>query len=232
MSDDSDNKSFMEKFKEGREEVQKELEKSGGKQSDVSFSEEKIGELVAQAESDTVTVDRLLGKEQYFHNVLSFFEDGEQPEFLFPLTKGLLADPALIVESGAEREELIGKADGGSVAITDRYVRVHSRKGEWTIPYTSIVSVDFVGHPALHIQTAGRTYYIKIAGTHFDEEQSLSEAASYIRNKQQESEKQPNESETQSDPLDRLEKLNQLKEAGALSQSEFQEKKEELLDQI
>jgi hypothetical protein len=157
-------------------------------------------------------------------------EQGEQPHYLFPLTQGITAESALVVESGAERERLLNKTDGGSVAVTNRYVRVHSKKGEWTIPYSSIVSVDFVGHPALHIQTAGRTYYIRIAGTFFDEEQNLSEAANFIRERQRQAES--TEDTSSDDELSKLEKLAELRDEGVLTEEEFQEKKAEILDDL
>lgn len=216
-----DDKSFREKVEEIRNERHGDVE--------LDISPQELNQLANKAESDTVTVDRLLGEEQFFFNVVPFFEEGEQPHFLFPLTQGVFAESALVVESGAETQELLSKSDGGSVVITDRYVRIHSKKGEWTIPYNSVTSVDFVGHPALHVQTAGRTYYIKIAGTFFDEEQNLSEAASYIREKQRESQQS---STSESDPVEQLEKLGELKDKGVISEEEFAEKKQDLLDQI
>jgi hypothetical protein len=48
-------------------------------------------------ESDTVTAGWLLGESQYFDNVVGFLEEGEQPHFLFLLTQGLFADPALVI---------------------------------------------------------------------------------------------------------------------------------------
>ena len=231
MSDEPEN-SAMDEFRKGKQDVREQLGISESSQPSADVSDERLQEIVHQAKNDTVTAKRLIGKEQFFHDVLPFIESDEQPHFLLPLTKGILADPALVIESGAEREELLDKQDGGSVVITNKYVRIHSDKGEWTIPYSSISSVDFVGHPALHIQSVGRTYYIKIAGTHFDEEENLSVAAKYIRQKQQEAEGNSSDSNDSADPLDQLEKLNNLKEAGALTEKEFEHKKQNLLDEI
>lgn len=173
MADD-ENKSFRERVEEIRE------ERAGDNNTSTEVvPPQAVRNMAENAKNETVTAKRLMGDEQYFHDILSFLEEDEQPHFLFPLTKGLTADSALVVESGAEREELLGKMDGGTCTITDKYVRIVSQKGEWTIPYNSVVSVDFVGHPALHVQTSGRTYYIKIAGTFFDEEQNLSEAVAF-----------------------------------------------------
>lgn len=223
--DDNNDQSFVEWLEETRE-------KRGDYNNNLTeFTNSKyIRNLVEGAKSETVTANRLLGEEQYFHQVLSYLEEDEQPHFLFPLTTGLLAESPLVVESGAEREELLGKADGGTCSITDRYVRIVSKKGEWTIPYNSVVSVDFVGHPALHVQTSGRTYYIKIAGTFFDEEEDLSEAATYIRERQREA--ASNTSDSEEDPLDKLEKLGELREKGVISEEEFENKKQELLEDI
>jgi len=197
-------------------------------------------ELANQAKSSTVTKKRLMGGSEdeinnksylpdskYFVDILSFLEENEVPQYLFPLTQGLLVSPPLEVESGAEREKLINKNKGGVIAVTNKYVRIHSVAGEWTIPYDSIVSVDFVGHPSLHIQTSGRTYYIRVAGSYFDLSEQVSEAASYIRNKEEE-----NDDDPEADPLDKLERLGELRNNGIISEDEFENKKSNLLDEI
>lgn len=235
---DSDKKSLFDEmrdeFQEGREKTERKLKQQANEDPqdiDQEFVSEAVDKIVRDAKSDTVTTERLLGQEQYFTNVLPFLEKNEQPHFLFPLTQGLLAEPALVVETGPEQKELLSKTDGGTVVISNRYIRIHSSKGEWTIPYNSVASVDFVGHPALHIQTSGRTYYIHIAGTHFDEEENLSEAVNYIREMQRNSRENP-QSTSESDPIDQLERLSELKDKGVVSEEEFQTKKQEILDKI
>jgi len=222
---EDENKSFWERVEEIGQEEDNKRKKST---EDVPFK--AIRRLAEQAENETVTPERLIGDEQFFTEVISFLEEGEQPHFLFPLTTGLLADSALVVESGAEREELLSKLDGGSCVVTDRYIRIVSNKGEWTIPYNSVASVDFVGHPALHVQTSGRTYYIKIAGTIFDEEKNLSEAATFIREKQREA--TLNDSSDEEDALEKLDKLGELREKGVITEEEFKKKKKQLLEDI
>jgi len=223
MEDETEEeKSFWEQVKEMQEEHQ-----------NTGVSEELLQEVsekrAAGARSDTVTAARLCGEEQFFHNVIPFLEEGEQPHYLFPLTNGLTADNALVIESGAEERVLLSNTDGGSVMISDLSIRIVSSKGEWSIPFDSISSVDFVGHPALHIQTTGRTYYIKIAGTFFDEEETVSEAATHIRQIQRESREDPS---TEKEPLDKLERLSELHDKGVLADEEFEEKKADLLDDI
>ncbi|MDR5674652.1 SHOCT domain-containing protein [Halalkaliarchaeum sp. AArc-GB] len=199
--------------------------------------DEIVKGIAASAVSDLVTPARLHGTEEYFNNVLVYLEQGEQPDYLFPLTRGMFADDSLIVESGAEQTILLDKNSGGTVVVSNRYVRIVSDTGEWTIPYSSISSVDVVGHPALHIHTKGRTYYIKIAGTLFDDEGELNEAASYIRKKQRmvagdmEAEHQVKKVESE-DPIQKIGRLNELKKAGGITEEEFEEKKRQLLDGI
>lgn len=219
-----DDKSFRQRVEEIRQ------ERASGTESVESVKYDDVKQLAERAKNETVSAQRLVGDEEYFHQIVSYLEDDEQPHFLFPLTKGITAQSALMVESGAEREELLGKLDGGTCSITNKYVRIVSEKGEWTIPYNSVVSVDFVGHPELHIQTSGRTYYIRIAGTLFNEEENLSEAATYIRERQRES--ASGASDTDEDPLERLEKLGELRDEGLISDEEFQNKKQELLDDV
>jgi len=221
-------------FRERVEEIRQERAEQRGENTDTSAAEvvppEPVRKLAERAKSETVTGQRLMGDEKYFYQVISYLEEGEQPHFLFPLTMGLTADDALVVEAGAEQTVLLSNMDGGSCVITDRYTRIVSGKGEWTIPHNSVVSVDFVGHPALHVQTSGRTYYIKIAGTFFDEEENLSEAATYIREKQRES--ASGESDEDGEPLEKLAKLGELRDRGVITEEEFQEKKQDLLDEI
>ena len=201
---------------------------------------EIVKRLAYDAVSDLVTPARLHGTEQYFNNVLVYLEEGEQPDYLFPLTKGMFAEEALIVETGAEPAIWLDKNDGGTVVVSDRYVRIISELGEWTIPYSSITSVDIVGHPALHIHTEGRTYYIRIAGTLFDDEEELHEAAQYIRQKQRlvsgdvEAEQiaKGTEAQDSEDPIEKIRRLGDLKEDGVISDEEFENKKEELLKEI
>jgi len=223
-----DDKSFSERKKDIEDERQR-IKKERKGEPTVDELEEKLQPIVEKAKSRTVTAERLVGQENFFHNIYPFLEEDEQPHFLFPLTKGVFAEGALIVESAAEREELLSNQDGGSVVMTDHYIRIHSSSGEWTIPYTSIVSVDQLGHPALHIQTSGRTYYIQIAGTKFDLAANVNQAARYIRDKQAE------RSQTKTDgksPIEKLETLSELHEQGKISKAKYEDKKEDLLEEI
>lgn len=227
MAKESGEKGFYETWKE----IQEENHPKQIELADFPRLSDALDEMAKNARSSTVNPERLVGNKKYFFNVLPFLEEGEQPHYLFPLTRGFTAESALVVESGATQTELLDNSDGGACMITDRYVRVHSSKGEWTIPFESITSVDFVGHPALHIQTQGRTYYIRIAGTLFDEEQNLSDAASYIREKHREAiSKESNTGEER--PMEKLEKLGELRDKGVVTEEEFQAKKSDLLDEI
>lgn len=187
----------------------------------------ELENLVANAQNSTVTAGRLLGKSEYFSNAIPRLEDGEQPHFLFPLTKGVAAKASLIIESGGNREKQIGSMIGGSVILSDRYVRVVSPKGDWTIPYESITTVDAFGDPAISIQTASRIYYIRIAGRYFKEADSVWEGIEFIRHHHQTGAESESTKDTS---LERLAKLNELRNEGALTDEEFEQQKQALLD--
>lgn len=106
---------------------------------------------------------------------------------------------------------------------------------ERSVPYDSITSVDLdtgLVRKRLTLQTPGQTYHIGAGSTEKDE---LREMAKFIRQKISET-KQPStpqaEPAEQESPVDQLEKLSDLHEKGVLTDDEFQDKKEELLDKI
>lgn len=150
--------------------------RSGGKYGE--GDDERLAELAAGARSDTVTPARLTGSKQFFSSVIDHLEPGEQPHYAFPMTRGLFAEPSLILESDEGTSEL---HDGGTVVVTDRSVRIVTPESEWTIPYSILTRVEFLSHPGLRIHTDDRRYEVNVADAFFEEKETIAEAILYIR---------------------------------------------------
>lgn len=144
-----------------------------------------------------------------------------------------LAAPVTILSNGQKETKRNNK---GSVrlAATDRRVvckipQSFSSDEQISIPYHSISTVNIksgITRTRISLQTDAATYKIDIGYLGSDECEQM---AKFIREKVAESQTQSNSSD---DPLDKLERLQNLKNDGVISEKEFDEKKEELLDQI
>jgi hypothetical protein len=118
---------------------------------------------------------------------------------------------------------------------------------EVSIPYESISSVDFdksvnaadddglmdkiksAGATRLEIAATSKTYWIDVGQLADD---SARDMAQFIREQALNSDKEVDEEQNSDDPLEKLERLKELKEEGAITEDEFDEKKEDLLDRI
>lgn len=103
-----------------------------------------------------------------------------------------------------------------------------------SIPYYSITDIDFKSsfmqpsYLIVHIDT--KTYRIDISHLHSDEGKRMTR---FIQEKISEVQyPATSHLETSGDPLDKLERLEGLKNNGVITEEEFAEKKESLLDQI
>lgn len=140
---------------------------------------------------------------------------------------------------GATEDEEKKVASGGHIrtAATDRRVvsKIPNLIGseEISIPYDSISTVDLKSglvRTRLSLQTDMKTYGIEIGHLNDDECKRMSR---FIREKVSEANQQSAAgSDSTADPLDKLERLRDLKDEGVISDEEFDEKKAELLDQI
>ena len=125
--------------------------------------------------------------------------------------------------------------------ITNRRVAVKipqmTGDDERSVPYDSITSVDLdtgIANKRLTLQTAGQTYHIQVTEPKKEEVQEITR---FIREKRKEANQQEvvvqqSDDSSEPDPLEQIEKLKELKEAGAISEDEFEEKKQDLLDKI
>ena len=122
-------------------------------------------------------------------------------------------------------------------AVTDQRIVIHipqfTGNDERHVPYSSVVSCDLdTGLVAkrLSLQTKGPTYHIQVNEPDRDE---LREAVRFIRDTAEEASKtvvQGGESEP--DPTEQLKNVKELHEQGVLTDAEFEEKKQNLLDKI
>ena len=235
-------------YKPEKEEVKKSFkelrrERKHGTQSGGPDRRESVVEsLVNQAEGPGVTADRLMIDDGV---VLHSLDEGEVPHCF---VKGA-GWRGIEVETGDEIERTGQKGAGMmqtfnnkltvpnlTIATDRRLLALHplrSGTDEYTIPYESIdnVSIDR-GWTKRRIQvtTRSRTYYFEVKGSEHDK---ISPTVDYIRQRRREA---VSGSETVSgktdSPMEKLERLSDLHEQGAISDSEFEEKKKELLDQI
>ena len=101
------------------------------------------------------------------------------------------------------------------------------------IPYHSATSVDLdtgLINRRVSIQTKGQTYHIQAQGPSKDE---LRDGMRFIRKKIEEANKpQQVQTETKPDPTEQLQNLKKLHEEGVLTDDEFNQKKQSLLDKI
>lgn len=122
-------------------------------------------------------------------------------------------------------------------AVTDKRIVIAIPQflgdDERHIPYRSVTSVDLdTGLMArrVSLQTKGQTYHIQAQGPSKDE---LRDAMRFIREKVEEvHQPQQVQATSEPDPTEQLQNLTELHDQGVLSDEEFEEKKQSLLDQI
>jgi len=137
----------------------------------------------ARAESSTVTVSRLKGRERHFYDVTQFMKPDEQPHFLFALTKSLLAaNGSVVVDKHGSEMTLVGRQNTGSLVISDYGLRILTEVGRWSIAYQSITGVNTETNPTptLKIVSAGEVYKIRVAKSIHEHSQVL-EAAKLVK---------------------------------------------------
>jgi hypothetical protein len=125
------------------------------------------------------------------------------------------------------------------LVLTDRQIllkRKHNLIGneQQTFNYEDISSVNLrkgMVFKKIAIETQSATYGVGVTDSHDSDE--LQAMVEFIREKSRSSrETQGGSAAGETDPLDRIDQLKQLNEKGAISDEEFEEKKDDLLDQI
>ncbi|WP_049927547.1 PH domain-containing protein [Halopiger goleimassiliensis] len=123
-------------------------------------------------------------------------------------------------------------------AATDKRIVVKKKKNPFgyesqSIRYENISSVNLstgLVKKKLRIETASKVYGIGVGKLSDDAAEAMCD---FVRTKMSKAQGSDSESgANEDDPLDKLERLGDLKEDGAISEAEFEEKKAELLEQI
>lgn len=125
------------------------------------------------------------------------------------------------------------------LAVTDRRVVFvapeHTGDKVYSIPFDKINGVDTVSGATdkVMVQTGNRTYNMEVSPRQPKEtiSRAIRERSRQTKGTSPEAEASA-QSEQEPDPLDRIEQLDELRERGAISEEEFEEKKAELLDQV
>ena len=123
-------------------------------------------------------------------------------------------------------------------AATDKRIVIKKKKNPFgfesqSIRYENISSVDLSSgliKTKLRVETSSKVYGIGVGEIAEDAAEDMCE---FIRSKMSQANQSDSANRSVSeDPLDKLERLRDLKEDGVVSEEEFEEKKSELLDQI
>lgn len=147
-----------------------------------------------------------------------------------------------LARSGGERFEIDGETvdniSSQRTAATDKRIVIKKSKNPFgfesqSIRYENISSVDLSSgliKTKLRIETSSKVYAIGVGQIAGDAAEDMCE---FIRSKMSQANQSDSANRNVSeDPLDKLERLRDLKEDGVVSEEEFEEKKSELLDQI
>lgn len=125
------------------------------------------------------------------------------------------------------------------LVLTDRQILLKRKQNligneQQTFNYKDISSVNLrkgMVFKKIAIETQSATYGIGVTDSHDSNE--LQAMVEFIREKSRSPrETQGGSAAGETDPLDRIDQLKQLNEKGAISDEEFEQKKDDLLDQI
>lgn len=147
-----------------------------------------------------------------------------------------------LARSGGESFEIDNETVDGVMrqrtAATDKRIVIKKEKGlafeSQSIRYENISSVGlgpdgFTGSK-LRVETSSKVYGIGVGQIAKDAAEDM---CKFIRSKMSQANQSDSANRSVSeDPLDKLERLRDLKEDGVVSEEEFEEKKSELLDRI
>lgn len=197
-----------------------------------STSKTQHSKHIANEHGAYVTAERI-------EKIESVLDDSEKVHYL---TRGSTVD----VEGssagsslfGDDRSRKSGTKGYVRAAITDK--RVVVKVPQWlgsderSVPYQNITSVDLdtgLINKRLSLQTPGQTYHIEV---HEPDKDEVRNAVKFIRNKITESQEEQVvvQGNDEPDPTEQLQNLKELHEEGVLTDAEFEEKKQSLLDKI
>ena len=186
-------------------------------------------DLDYEPEGEYVTAKRV-------KKIADVLEDDEQAMYM---TKGGTID----VEGAGSGKSVFGSDRGrkssilGSIrtAFTDRriIIKIPQMVGDdqRTIAYNSIVAADLdtgILSNRLSIQTSGPTYHIQVTDPGKKEAREI---PGFVRRKVEEAQGGGSD-RSDTDPTEQLQRLKELHDDGVVSDDEFEEKRQNLLDQI
>lgn len=188
--------------------------------------------ILENADLDCVPQNEFVSKEQ-IEKIDPYLDPGEKVHFLAKDNGGQL-------KIDGEKQDMVINV---LTAVTDRRILVKQRKmigsGQTSIDYKDIASVEVsfgMVQKRLNLETDSKVFGMGVGAISKDEVQ---DTARFIREKARESNRNEqsesatsNSSTGDEDPLDKLERLGQLRDNGVITEQEFQEKKQSLLDQI
>lgn len=175
-------------------------------------------DIDCQPQNDYVTKENVKEIDEYL-------DPGEKVHYM---SKG----GALRIEggSGMELPTVISAATDERVVV-GTYMS-QGKEGQHSFFYEKISGVGLkagIIKKKISIQTSAETYTIGV--NNLDKEEA-GEMADFIREKSNKIKKESNNEDSSRSPIEKIGKLNDLKDAGAISEEEFEEKKSDLMDQI
>lgn len=211
----------------GKKIEQKNEERIAKKEEELSSLPDNYTE---QAKGDYVTKKRLLKVEDIL----------DDDETVYYLTRGSTVD----VEGssagsslfGDDRSRKTGTKGWVRAVYTDKRVAVKVPQvlgdDERSIPYHSVTSVDLdtgLQTKRFSLQTPGQTYHIE---THDPGKDECREIVRFVRDKIAEANQQESVVTQEADPTEQLQNLKDLHDEGVVSDEEFEEKRQRLLEKI
>lgn len=176
----------------------------------------------ADSADDSVTMERL-------EPVTEYLDDDEEVHYLL---KGSGID---VSGAGTDNERFSFTANARTAITNKRILTVVPKKitgtDTRTILYESTAGVDLDKGPVnkyVNIEANTRTYRINFTP---EDEDTIRDAIRFIRDKQSEV-RGRDTSGSEEDPLSQLSELEELQESGTITEEEFEEKKQELLNRL
>lgn len=137
---------------------------------------------------------------------------------------------------GNDKETKAGTKGKVRAAFTDGRVAIKipqlTGSDEQTIPYDTVTSVDLdsgLVTKELKLQTEGYSYEIKVEDPGKEECRDITK---FVRERRSSEGDQTVVAESDPDPTEQLQRLKELHEDGVVSDEEFEEKKEDLMDRL
>lgn len=188
-----------------------------------------VDELVKNAEGDSITKELLVdsGKTRTgifsktsYSSILDRLDEGEQPHFAqrYELEGSL---PGLSPENRPRHV----KGKMRTTVVTDRRLFFYSTDSSYSVPFEKISEVEKDGTDLKVTQAGGKEAIFPIGATGKD-------PIEYVRNQVHQTQSTESGQEATASPKSRLEELNQMYEQDLISEEEFEEKREQILEEL